>query len=141
MPPIEFHWSLQAGYPIVTSLLGLPVLTALWMLSFGRARRVAGPALAAALLQAGLALDLYRRFDPELPARQFSEWRDLPGPLDYHVGITAPGQILIPGIALVGLLLVLLGIRAGRRWKGRRFAGLFALEAALVFLVVGPKLL
>ena len=139
MPPVEFHWSLQAGYPIVASLLGLPVLTALWMLGAGRARRLVGPALAAALLQLGLALDLYRRFDPELPARQFAEWQDLPGPLDYHVGITAPGQILIPGIALLGLLLVLLGIRPGHRWTGRRFAGLFALEAALLFLIVGPR--
>ncbi len=140
MPPIELHWSLQAGYPIVTSLLGLPLLTAVWMLVFGRARRLAGPALATALLQLGLALDLYRRFDPELAARQFAEWRNLPGPLDYHVGVIAPGQILIPGIALLGLLLVLLGLRPGRRWNRGRFACLFALEAAVLFLIAGPRL-
>ncbi len=139
MPPIEFHWSLQAGYPILASLLGLPLLTAVWMLGFGRAHRLAGPALATALLQLGLALDLYRRFDPELPARQFAEWRDLPGPLDYHVGITAPGHILIPGIALIGLLLVLLGLRPGHRWKAVGFATLFTLQAALVFLIAGPR--
>jgi NADH-quinone oxidoreductase subunit M len=138
MPPIELHWSLQAGYPVIASLLGLPLLTALWMLTFGHARRLAGPALAAALLQLGLALDLYRRFDPELPGRQFSEWRDLPGPLDYHVGVAAPGQLLIPGIALVGLLLVLLGLRPGHRWNGPGFAALFAIQAVLVFLIAGP---
>lgn len=138
MPPVELHWSLQAGYPIIASLLGLPLLTAVWMLVLGRARNLAWPALATALLQVGLALDLYRRFDPQLPARQFAEWRDLPGPLDYHVGIASPGQLLIPSVALLVLLLVLFGLRPGRQWNGRGFAVLFALQAALLFFIAGP---
>lgn len=133
MPPIEIHWSLQAGHPILGVLLALPALTSCGMLALRHAKWLARGALVSALVETGLALELYYRFDPKLPAFQFAEWYDLPGPLDYHVGAAGAD----PSLLLASALALLLFVSAGfRRWNGTQFAGLFAVQAIAVFLIV-----
>ena len=141
MNPIEVHWSLQAGYPILASLQLLPLLGAALLLALREPNHLMPFALAVAVLEFGLALDLYRHFDPLLPALQLAEWRNLPGPLDYHAGVDDVRLMIILLTTVFCMLLVLYLRLQGQRWARRRLSGLFALEAMLMFLVVSLSLM
>lgn len=135
MAPLELHWSLQADYPILTYLAALPLIGGLSLLVIRRIQGVAGGALALALAELLLAADLYRHFDPQLPALQLAEWRDLLGLMDYHVGVTGQEPKVLLGLALIGLLLAGVGA-SSRRWNGPSFATLFLSQGIAVLLIV-----
>lgn len=132
----ELHWATQADYSILASLQMLPLaaMVLVGMLRDGRA--VLLVAVAAALLELGLAIDLYRHFDPLIPAMQLAEWVDLPGPLNYHAAADGMTVLFVLLTALLTLLLTLYGPIRPLLPSHRFMSVVFAGQAALMSLLV-----
>jgi NADH-quinone oxidoreductase subunit M len=131
MEMIELHWTVQSGYPILAALQLLPLLAvALLLLLRGRI-----PPYPTAIALAGsellLALDLYHRFDPALPALQLAEQLPLLAVLRYHAAADGMTVLFMLLTALLSLLVVLYA-RVRRVAHTPDFLAIvFAVQAAL----------
>ncbi len=136
MGPIEIHWTAQSAYPVLATLQLLPlVATALMWLLPGH--RVAFPlAVAAACLEMGVALDLYRLHDHGTGAMQFAEHLPLFGPFAYHAAADGLTVLFVLLNALLSLLVVAYCRARGLAPLPRALMLVFAVEAALMSLLV-----
>jgi NADH-quinone oxidoreductase subunit M len=137
----EVHWTAQAGYPILAMLQGLPIAAVALTLLAQRPRVLYAIGVTGALLEVGLALDLYRRFDPRNPAFQLVERLDLAPPLVYHTGVDGMSVLLVVLSALLTLLVILYGVARGRGSSQGFLASVFAIEASLMGMLATLDLL
>ena len=137
----EVHWSTHAGYPVLASLQLLPLAAMVLMLTLGKHHKVLLFGVVVALLELLLAVDLYRSFDPDNGLMQFSERLTLIGAFSYHAAADGMTVLFVLLNALLTLMVVLYG--HARRLKSQPilFAVIFAVEAALMSLLVTLDLL
>ncbi|MDQ3595344.1 MAG: NADH-quinone oxidoreductase subunit M, partial [Pseudomonadota bacterium] len=105
----------QIGFPILTTLIVLPLLWALLLMLIRNDRLLRGTALAGALVQLGLALIMVYHFVPGVSDIQFAEqiaW--MPGlGSSYHVGVDGISVLFVPLMCFLTVLLMLyaMGVR------------------------------
>lgn len=134
-------WAEQAGWPLLASLQLLPLAGALllWRLGEQPLAIMLGRAVAVGVL--ALAIVLYRLFDPNLAAYQFSERIDLFGPFAYHAGADGLTVLFVLLAAVIVLLVTLYGQVRGLGEPVRLIAVVLAVESALMSLLTTFNLL
>lgn len=105
----------QLGFPVLTSLIALPLLCALLLLVIRDEQRLRATALAGALVQLGLSLVVVFHFAPGVPDIQFAEqinWMPALGS-SYHVGVDGISILFLPLMCFLTVLLMLyaMGVR------------------------------
>ena len=138
---MEIHWSLQASFPMLATLQLLPLLAMTAVLLLRDARHIVALGGAGALLELGLAVELYRRFDPVQPAMQFAEWGKLPGGFGYHAAADGVTVLFVLLTALITLLVAVYGPVRGLKPTHRFLAVVFAIESTLMSMFVSLDLL
>ena len=132
----EIHWATQSAYPVLATLQLLPLaaMALMWLLP---GHRVAFPlAIAAAGLEMAIALDLYRLHDHGSGALQFAEQLSLFGPFAYHAAADGLTVLFVLLNALLSLLVVVYCRVRGLAPLPRALMLVFAVEAALMSLLV-----
>lgn len=107
----EIFASQQIGFPILSTLIGLPLLAALAIRFVSDTATVKTIALSAALAELALSLYLLINFIPGISDFQFAErhlWIQTIG-ASYHLGVDGISVLFIPLTALVTLLALLVG--------------------------------
>ena len=107
----EIFASQQLGFPILSTLIGLPLLAALAIRAVSDAGTVKAIAVGAALAELALSLWMLVHFVPGSTDMQFAErrlWIESIG-ASYHLGVDGISVLFIPLTALVTLLAMLVG--------------------------------
>ncbi|MEA3290752.1 MAG: NADH-quinone oxidoreductase subunit M [Pseudomonadota bacterium] len=138
---IEVHWTAQAAFPLLGALQLLPLAAMALMLLPGLGRGVFAAAVIAALLELLLAIHVYLSFNPHSGAMQFAERLDLLGPFGYHAAADGITVLFVLLNALLTLLVVLYSKARDLDLLPRLLALVFAVEAALMSLLVTVNLL
>ncbi len=138
----EIPWAAQIDFPILAILQLLPLAAMLLLLVVRKRTRLLFPiALAAALAELLLAVNLYQTLDPTSSAFQFGEHLQLLGPLAYHAAVDGVSVLFVLFTALLTLLVVIYGEVRTFPPKGLFLTTVFAVEAALITSVVTVDLL
>ncbi len=99
----------QLGFPILTTLIVLPLLWALLLLVIRDERLLKSAAMAGALVQLVLSLILVYHFVPAVPDIQFAEqinWMPALGS-SYHVGVDGINVLFVPLMCFLTVMLML----------------------------------
>ncbi len=132
----------QLGFPILTTMIVLPLLCALLLLVIRDERLLRGTALGGALLQLGLALILVYHFVPAVPDMQFAEqinWMPALGS-SYHVGVDGISVLFVPLMCFLTVLLMLYA--AGVRFLTRFYLiNILLLQAFTIGIFVSLDLI
>ena len=132
----ELHWTAQSAYPILSVLQLLPLI-AMALMFLLRHRSGAYPlGVMAALADLMLALDLYRMHDHGSGAMQFAEQLHLFGPFGYHAAADGLTVLFVLLNAVLTLLVVIYSNVRGMQPLSRVLMLVFAVEAALMSLLV-----
>ncbi len=132
----------QIGFPILTTLIVLPLLWALLLMLIRNDRLLRGTALAGALVQLGLALIMVYHFVPGVSDIQFAEqiaW--MPGlGSSYHVGVDGISVLFVPLMCFLTVLLMLYAM--GVRFLARFYLiNILLLQAATIGIFVSLDLI
>ncbi|CAN5640511.1 NADH-quinone oxidoreductase subunit M [soil metagenome] len=132
----------QLGFPILTTLIVLPLLWALLLILIRDDRLLRGTALAGALVQLGLALIMVYYFVPGIPDIQFAEqlaWMPALGS-SYHVGVDGISVLFVPLTCFLTVLLMLYA--AGVRFLTRFYLiNILLLQAVTIGIFVSLDLI
>ena len=132
----------QVGFPILTVLILLPLVSAA-VIALVRDRRSArAVALAAALAELALALVLLLAFRAGVSDVQFAErvtWIETVG-AQYHVGVDGISVLFVPLTAFVGALVILFSWNSPQYLSKPYFAAVLGLEAATIGVFVSLDL-
>lgn len=132
----------QLGFPILTTLIVLPLLWALLLLVIRDERLLQSAALAGALVQLVLALILVHHFVPAVPDIQFAEqinWMPALGS-SYHVGVDGISVLFVPLMCFLTVLLMLYA--AGVRFLTRFYLiNILLLQAFTIGIFVSLDLI
>ena len=107
----EIFANQQIGFPILSTLIGLPLVVALAIRFVTDTASIKAIALTGAMVELALALWLLVSFIPGSADIQFAErrlWIDTIG-ASYHLGVDGISVLFIPLTALVTLLVMLVG--------------------------------
>jgi NADH-quinone oxidoreductase subunit M len=122
----------QVGFPILSVLIGLPLATCIILL-FVRGRRAAATvAITGAAVEAVLAGFLALRFVGGVADIQFVERSSRVLGVSWHLGVDGVSLLFIPLTALLGLLVVVYAVSAGKSNVGHYTMAILALEAAMI---------
>lgn len=106
---LEIPWQNQLPLPALLMLQLVPLIGSGLVYRL-RQRRLAGIlATAIALIQLGIVLWLWLRFDPTIVPMQFAERLTLAGPFIYHTGLDGLNLVFLQALSLLSLGLVLYG--------------------------------
>ncbi len=136
----ELHWSTHATYPVLAALQLFPLLVAAVIGMAGERKWSKPLGILAAGVELLLAVDLYRGFDHQQSAMQFAEQFALFGPVAYHAAADGVTVLFVLLAALTGLLVVLYGPVRGLNPHSRFLTVVFAVQAALMSLLVSVDL-
>jgi len=132
----------QLGFPILTTLIVLPLLWALLLILIRDDRLLRTVALAGALVQLALALIMTYHFVPGIPDIQFAEqlnWMPLIGS-SYHVGVDGISVLFVPLMCFLTVLLMLYA--AGVRFLTRFYLiNILLLQAFTIGIFVSLDLI
>jgi NADH-quinone oxidoreductase subunit M len=137
----EIPWAAQAAYPLLATLQLLPIAGLALVAALRGTGLALGAGLATVALELGVALDLFRRYDPTQAALQLAEQLDILPPLVYHAAVDGMAVAFVLLTALLTLLLVVYGAVRGLRPVPRFLAAVLAAEAALVGMFTTVDLL
>ncbi|QJD30918.1 complex I subunit 4 family protein [Methylococcus geothermalis] len=103
----EIPWSELTGFPVLSTLIGLPLVFMLAALRADRAARAWAIGFAGAVAELGVALFLLSRFDAGTADFQFTEHTVFLSLLNYHLGIDgiSLGFVLLTALLTVLVLL------------------------------------
>jgi NADH-quinone oxidoreductase subunit M len=132
----EIHWADQMGYPILAALQLLPLAAMALMLLLRKRRGVLPAGILAAVAELLLALELYRAYDHTNTAMQFAERLPLFGPFGYHAAADGLTVLFVLLNAVLTLMVVIYGYVREMQPLSRMLALVFAVEAALMSLLV-----
>ena len=113
--PVEIPWTAQAPFPILSSLIVLPLLGMAAEFIVHSRRQVLFIGILVAGLELLLAAYLLYAFDIRSTQLQFAENYQLLPFLNVHLGIDGFNILFIAATALLGLLLILYGEVAHER--------------------------
>lgn len=137
----EINWAVQSLYPLLGVLQLLPLAAAVLMFALQKSRWVVAVGVAAASAELLVAVDLYRLYDQASPAMQFAESFQLLGPFAYHAAADGLTVLFVLLNALLCLLVVIYSQARGLEPISRVLINVFAIEAALMSLLVTVDLL
>ena len=137
----ELNWSQQAAYPILAALQLLPLLGAGLLLYLGERGISSLIGRLVAVLEMGLAIDLYRTFESGRSGFQLAEKLMIFDPLAYHAAADGITVLFVMLSALVVLLLTIYGLVRGLPEPSRLLASILAVEGVLMSLLVSTNLL
>lgn len=132
----EIHWTAQVAYPILGVLQVIPLCAMGLMLLMRGRPGVLSLGIVAALTELLVALDLYRLHDHGTGAMQFAERINLPGPFGYHAAADGLTVLFVLLNAVLTLLVVVYSNVRGMQPLYRVLSLVFAVEAALMSLLV-----
>ena len=130
----EIFASQQIGFPILSTLIGLPLVAALAIRFVTDTASIKVIALAAALAELVLALWLLVSFIPGNADIQFAErrlWIDTIG-ASYHLGVDGISVLFIPLTALVTLLVMLVGGSTPKFFSKTYLGSVLVFEAVVI---------
>jgi NADH-quinone oxidoreductase subunit M len=135
------HWSTQIGYPILSLLQLLPLISlfAIWFLK--RHPLLVPVAVTAALAELLIGIDLWRHYDSSLSSMQFNENVQLFSALNYQAGVDGLSVVFILLTGLLSLLVVLYGTVRELKPYSHLYMAIFAVEACLMAMFVTLNLL
>jgi NADH-quinone oxidoreductase subunit M len=137
----ELYWNQHAGWPLLATLQGLPLLGAALLLKLDGKPMAAWMGRGIAALELLLAIFLYRQFDVHAATYQFAERLDLMGPLDYHAGADGVTVLFMLLGALIVFLVTLYSLVRGLAEEARLTAVLLAVEGLMMSLLCTFNLL
>ena len=105
----EIHWATQSAYPILTALQLIPVLGLVLLYLQRNSSQFMHIAIALTVLEMLFAIGLYRQFDQNNAAMQFSEQFTLLAPLSYHAAVDGMSVLFILLTGLLSALVMLYG--------------------------------
>jgi NADH-quinone oxidoreductase subunit M len=123
----------QIGFPILSTLIVLPLCWCLLMLMYS-GNRLRELALAGALVQAALAIFLLLKFKSGTADFQFTEtlpWMPAIG-ASYHLGVDGISILFIPMTAIVHVLLVLACWSSVKYYKKQYLIALFVISSTTI---------
>ncbi len=122
----------QIGFPILSVLIGLPVVTSALLL-FCRDRRLALiVAVTGAAIEVVLSALLALRFNHGVADTQFIERSSPVLGVSWHLGVDGLSLLFIPLIALLALLVILYAGASAKRKVGRYAITILTIEAAMM---------
>lgn len=138
---VETTWLAQASFPILSTLVALPLvgMSVGWMVKTARQAFLLG--VAGAGLELGVAMGLLSRFEIGTDKLQFVERVPLTPFLSYHLGVDGIGVLFVVLTALLTLLVILYGEVVHERPAGLYVASVFAFEAVLMGLFLSVDVL
>ncbi|CAN5807065.1 NADH-quinone oxidoreductase subunit M [soil metagenome] len=122
----------QVGIPILSLLIGLPLATCIVLLFFLCPRPSATVALTGTAIEVLLAGFLALRFEGGVADVQFVERSATVLGVSWHLGVDGVSLLFIPLTALLGLLVVVYAVSAGKSRVGQYAMAILALEAAMI---------
>ncbi len=137
----EIPYSSALPFPILSALLLVPVLAAVFVRNLKKTRHVYTLGLAAAAIELALAVLVVARFERHTPALQLVENTPLMGGLSYHLGVDGISVLFLPLTALLALLVILHAQVAAKERPGHYLATIFCLELTLMGAFVSVDLL
>jgi len=135
----EIHWATQSSYPILATLQLLPLVAMFAVLIFKQ--RAFMIAIVAMLLELGVVIDLFMKFNATNPALQFSEQLNLLPPLIYHAAIDGASLLFLMLTACIGIMTILYGKVRPLNPQSQYLAVVFATQTTLMGLFVTHDLL
>lgn len=138
---VESPWLDQTNFPILSTLVVLPlvIMTLGWTVKTARQAFLLG--LAGAGLELGLTMVLLARFERGTDQLQLVEHIPLTPFVSYHLGVDGIGILFVVLTALLTLLIILYGEVVHERPAGIYVASVFAFEAVLMGLFLSVDLL
>ena len=130
----EIFASQQIGFPILSTLIGLPLAVAVAIRFVTDTASIKAIALAGALAELALALWLLVNFIPGSADIQFAErrlWIDTIG-ASYHLGVDGISVLFIPLTALVTLLAMLVGGNTPKFFSKTYLGSVLVFEAVAI---------
>ncbi len=122
----------QVGFPILTVLIALPLVTALVLVRVPSRRPAAAVAVGGAAVELALSLLLALRFNGGVSDTQFVERSPAVLGVSWHLGVDGVSLLFIPLTALLGLLVVVYAVTSGKSNLSRYAIAVLGLEAAMV---------
>ena len=131
----------QTGFPLLSALLGVPLLGMIAAFRTRLARTVFALGLTAAVVELILAVSMLVRFQPHAPGMQFVEQVEFLPWLGVHLGVDGLSVLFLPLTALLTLFVILYAQPHRQERPGAFVASVLALEAMLVGMVTALNLL
>lgn len=128
----EISAAQEAGFPILSALIALPLLAVVALGLTRTARWAYRVGVAAALAELALAVLLVARFQRGAPDVQFVERIPIGSAFDYHVGVDGISVLFVPLTALLTLLVVLYAEQASKADPRRYLMAIFGLVSTLL---------
>lgn len=137
----EIHWSEQAGFPVLSTLIAVPLVSMAlgWLVRSRRQAFVLG--IGGAGLELSLAIWLLLNFQRDTANLQFVERIPLTPFLAYHLGVDGINVLFVTLAALLTLLVILYGEIISERPAGIYVASVFAYQAVMMGLFLSVDLL
>ncbi|MBS1211390.1 MAG: proton-translocating NADH-quinone oxidoreductase, chain [Proteobacteria bacterium] len=137
----EISWSEQTSFPVLGTLIALPLLFMALAWTVKSARQAFLLGVCGAGLEFALAIWLLIHFRAGIADLQFVERLPLTSFLSYHLGVDGIGILFVILTALMTLLIILYGEIVHERPAGIYVASVFAFEAVLMGLFLSVDLL
>ncbi len=122
----------QVGFPILSVLIGLPLVTCILLLFVRDGRPAATVAVTGAAIETVLAGFLALRFNGGVADVQFVERSAPVLGVSWHLGVDGVSLLFIPLTAVLGLLVVGYAVSTSTSNIGRYAMAILALEAAMI---------
>ena len=134
----ELPWSAHANYPLLATLQWLPLIGAGLLILMRDAQLGVFFGRLFAVVELGVAIDLYRRLDASVHLMQFAERVDA---LAYHAAADGITVLFVLLTALLGLLLTFYGMAREQMSPARLIAVLLTVESSLMVMLTTMNLL
>ena len=131
----------SAGFPLLSALLGVPLLGMIAAWRTRRARTAFALGLSVAVVELILAVQLLAGFQAHVPEMQFVERFEVLPWLSVHLGVDGLSVLFLPLTALLTLFVILYAQSHRQERSGAFVGSVLALEAALVGMFTALNLL
>ncbi|VAW75332.1 NADH-ubiquinone oxidoreductase chain M [hydrothermal vent metagenome] len=141
MPLNEILWNQQSTYPVLTVLQLLPLLSMALMILFRHSKFIVGLAVVLMLLELGVAIDLFLKYQPNKTPLQLAEHINVFGLFQWRVAVNGIAVLFILLSSLLTLLLIIYSRIRQLNPPGAFFAVLFTILASVQNMFVTQNLL
>ncbi|MBK8753199.1 MAG: NADH-quinone oxidoreductase subunit M [Candidatus Competibacteraceae bacterium] len=131
----------SSGFPLLSALIGVPLLGMIAALRARQARTAFALGLTGAVVELILAVAVLIGFQPHLPGMQFVEQLEMLPWLGVHWGVDGLSVLFLPLTALLALFIILYAQPYHQERPGAFVASVLALEGALMGMFIALNLL
>lgn len=137
----EIIWSEQVAYPILSVLQVLPLVSMILVIALRHTKFVVALAVGLILLELGVSIDLFLRYEQDKTALQFAEHINLFGIIQWRTAVDGIGVLFILLSSLLTLLLIIYSRIRKLGPPGAFFATIFTILATVQTMFVTQNLL